>query len=64
MRCERSVEMKKYYTIKEVAELFNVTIQTVHAYTKNGELKTVRFGNSVRIAESDLKEFIKKGRKE
>lgn len=56
--------MKKYYTIKEVAELFNVTIQTVHAYTKNGELKTVRFGNSVRIAESDLKEFIKKGRKE
>ena len=56
--------MQKYYTINEVAELFNVTIQTVHAYTKSGELKTVRFGNSVRIAESDLKDFIEKGKED
>lgn len=55
--------METYYTIKEVAEKFGVTVQTIHRFTRSGELRTIKFGGSTRIAESDLKAFIEKGKK-
>lgn len=45
-------------TIKEAAEFLHVHWQTVRSYVANGKLKSVKAGRSVRILESDLKQFL------
>jgi excisionase family DNA binding protein len=39
---------------KEVAERFGVCTATVYAMCKRGELRHVRVGNSIRVAQSEL----------
>lgn len=53
--------MEKYYTIREVAEILQVTERTIFRYIHPDapvKLKAVKIGKSWRIAESDLKEFL------
>ena len=52
------IEGIKFYTIPEVAEVLNVTPQTVRAYTKKGRLKSQRIGRPILITENNLKEFL------
>lgn len=53
--------MEKYYTIREVAELLQVTERTIFRYIHpdaTEKLKAVKIGRSWRIAESDIKDFL------
>jgi len=53
------IEGIKFYTIPEIAEILNVTPQTVRAYIKQGKLKGQRIGRPILITENNLKEFLK-----
>ena len=46
------------YTVKEVAELLNVSDQTVRKYIHNGHIKAGRLGRPVVISEDSLNDFL------
>lgn len=41
-------------TRREVAALLQVSLPTLHAYTKQGLIKAIRFGRQVRYRKSDI----------
>ena len=45
-------------TIEQVAEVLNVSDQTVRKLIKNNEIKRVKFGRTYRITRQALNEFI------
>lgn len=50
----------KYYTIKEIAEIFKVTTVTVRNWIYDKKtLRAVKMGNTVRISQKDLDDFMK-----
>lgn len=55
---------RKFYSPKEVAELFSVTEQTVRDWIKSGELKSTRLGKGsrapYRVPEAELQAFAMK----
>jgi len=53
------IEGIKFFTISDVAEILNVTPQTVRAYIKRGRLKGQRIGRPTLITESNLRAFLK-----
>ena len=55
------IEGIKFYTVPEVAEVLQVTPQTVRAYIKQGRLKSQRIGRPILITENNLKEFLQEG---
>ena len=55
---------ERFYTIDQVAELFNVTRAAVYKWMKAGELKYVVVGAHRRIPQSALNAFIKEGKPE
>lgn len=48
-------------SIKEVAEIFNVSRQTIHAWIKKGAIKAIKIGGTVRISDEEI-ERVKKGK--
>ncbi len=57
------MESQKYWTPREVAERFKVSEETVRRYIREGKLKAIKFGNSYRISDEALQEFLDKQRK-
>ncbi len=53
--------MEKLYTIKELAEYFNVSKDTIWRWIRNNELNTINIGGRKRVKESDLQAFIDRG---
>jgi len=53
-----NIEEGKVYTPKEISKMFNVSIQTVYNLIKAGNLKSIRFGNQIRIPGESLREYI------
>jgi len=57
---------EEYWTLDEVAERLKVNRRTVNRWVESGHLTAIRFGpgprGSIRIAESDLQEFIQQRR--
>lgn len=51
--------MEKIYSVKEVAEMLKVNINTVHKFRKSGLLKCIKIG-SFKIRESSLSAFLEK----
>ena len=47
----------KYFTVKTIAEQFDISARTVHRWIKDKKLVVHRIGRSVRISEVDLKLF-------
>ena len=44
------IEQKRYYTVSEVAQILNVTTNSVYNWIRAGDLKAVKIGkNLVRI---------------
>jgi excisionase family DNA binding protein len=60
-RRQRSDQIN-FFTIAEVAERLDVSIRTVSRWIKSGDLVAHRFGNAVRIADSDLRDFLTRHR--
>lgn len=48
------------YTIKQTADIFGVHWQTIRAWIKDGKVKTIKIGHTVRITEEEI-ERIKRG---
>ncbi|MEM3486429.1 MAG: helix-turn-helix domain-containing protein [Candidatus Methanomethyliaceae archaeon] len=61
VKAERSKTMseEKYFSVTEVARMYNVGRVTVGSWIRQGRLKAVRLGNVWRISETALAEFIK-----
>lgn len=47
-------QQSQILTRHEAAKILNVSLPTLHAYTKRGLIKTFRLGNAVRYKLSDL----------
>lgn len=56
--------MEKLYTVKEVAEILNVSIMTVRCYIKCDQLKASKISRLYRVKQSDLNYFIENGTSE
>lgn len=46
---------KQFYTLKEVAGIFQVHWKTVDTWIKAGEVKAVKIGGTVRITNEEIK---------
>lgn len=57
-RKEKTVELNKVYTVKEVAEYLKVEIRTVYSECREKRLKSFKIRGSIRITEDALKEYI------
>ena len=56
---------EEYYTLEEVADRLKVSRRTVNRWIEDGELIAIKFApgrGHVRVAESDLKDFLKRHR--
>jgi excisionase family DNA binding protein len=51
---------EQYYTVREVAERFKVSRQSVYDWIREGRLRAVKLGNRTRIPESALEEFVRR----
>ena len=51
---------EQYYTVREVAERFKVSRQSVYDWISEGRLRAVKIGNRTRIPESALEEFVRR----
>lgn len=52
------MEDLKLYTVKEVAEILDLHVETVRRHIKQGDLKAAKIGRAYRILEKDLKDYI------
>jgi len=50
--------MEKLYKVEEVAEMLNVTRQTIYNWLKDGSLKEIKIKGIVRIKKTDLDIFM------
>lgn len=51
-------EGKEFLTRKETAELFNISLVTLHSWSNNGTLKPYRMGNRTYFKRSELMETL------
>jgi excisionase family DNA binding protein len=49
---------EQYYTVREIAERFKVSRQSVYDWIAEGRLRAVKIGNRTRIPESALEAFV------
>lgn len=50
---------KKYYTVRELADMLSYNIMTIYRYIGKGKLKAIKFGKEFRIEKSDWDKFVK-----
>lgn len=50
---------EKYYTVKEIAQRFQVSRQAVYDWIKEGKLRAIQIGERVRVPESALNDFVR-----
>lgn len=50
--------MEKYYTVKEIATMFNVNIMTVYNWIRTNKLESIKIGGNVRVKQNQLDTFI------
>ena len=53
---------KEFYTVREIADLLGVTVDTIQGYIRRKELIAYRVGDSYRIRKEDLEAFLAKRR--
>jgi excisionase family DNA binding protein len=52
----------EFYTLRDVSEMLHVSMTTIYRYVKEGRLTPAKIGNSYRVTEADLQEFIDRGK--
>lgn len=50
---------RKFYTRKDVADILNISLPTLHKYMKAGTIKSHKIGNRVLFTEEDINNAIK-----
>lgn len=51
-------DRQKYLTRKQVAEMLNVNLSTIHSWSKSGKLKPYGIGNRVYFLKEDIVEAL------
>lgn len=51
--------MTKYFTARELAEMFKVHVKTVYVWIYEGKLEATKLGRTVRFSEKQLEAFMK-----
>lgn len=54
--------LKSLMTVKQVADMLNVSVRTVAARTESGELGSIKLGRLRRYRLEDVQDFINRGR--
>lgn len=49
---------EKYYTTKEIAEMFKVAYLTVYRWIKEGRIEAYKLGKEYRIKKTDIDKFM------
>ncbi len=49
---------KEWYTVEELAALWELKISTIRTYIRTGQLVAVRFGNTYRVEKEAVQKFI------
>ena len=49
---------KKFFTVNELAKMFDMNPKTIRRYIQRGELQAYKIGGQWRITEKDLKDFL------
>ncbi len=59
---EEELEKKerKYFTLAQVAELYQVSVRTIKLMVKNKEINCFHIGKQIRFNEENLKEYERK----
>lgn len=47
-------ELKRYYSIKEVADMFSLAEVTIRKWLVSGKIKGTKLGKAVRISEDEI----------
>lgn len=50
--------MEKFYTLKEIEDVLQVSNRTLRDYIKSGKLKAVKIGGKYVVSESNFNDFI------
>ena len=51
------------YTVKQVAELLNITTRTIYTHLRSGKLKSIKYKGQYVVNKKDLLEFINRQEK-
>jgi excisionase family DNA binding protein len=49
---------KEWYTVEELAAMWELKISTIRAYIRTGQLEAVKFGNTYRVHKDSIQKFI------
>ena len=52
----------EFYTLRDVSEMLHVSMTTIYRYVKEGRLTPAKIGNSYRVTEAHLQEFVDRGK--
>ena len=55
--------MKEFYTVEEVAKMFEITTRTVYRLIKRNEISFIKVGKQIRFSQKHLDDFINKKEK-
>ncbi|KAA5829566.1 helix-turn-helix domain-containing protein [Saccharopolyspora hirsuta] len=53
------IESNAFYRVKAVAEMLDVSVNTIYRAIDAGEIKALKFGSTLRISGSALNEYLK-----
>ncbi len=55
---EKASDKEKYLTRKQAAKILQISLPTLHQYTKSSLITSYRIGNKVRYKESDIEKAL------
>jgi excisionase family DNA binding protein len=61
---KNKIEIKTYYTARELADMLSYNIMTIYRYIGRGKLKAIKFSKEFRIEKTDWDKFVKQMGKE
>lgn len=56
---EKSKETEVYLTRRQAADFLQISLPTLHQYTKNGLITSLRIGNKIRYKQTDIEKAMK-----
>ena len=55
---QSAAEVKRTYTVDEIAQMLNIGRTTAYTLVKEGHFKTVRIGSAIRISKQSFDEWL------
>lgn len=59
MTKEKTVYVKEFYTLEQLSTEINMTVQSLRAFIKSGELKASKIGNRYMVTRDNINEWLK-----